>query len=236
MKKYFVFSDVHGFYDEFIRDLLAAGFDMKNNNHILISCGDNFDRGFKSVEMFTFLNNFPAHRKFLIKGNHEYLLEDLAKRKVITSADVHNGTADTYTQFQAALKDENITEVVKFMKNMYDFVDIKGHIFTHGFLPAGDYKNATREEWEMASWIDSSQLLDNLPKIDRMIVVGHKATTLFHDYPDMFIKQKTPEHCGLIALDGTTISTRKINIFVLNEDGTYDNDVYMHILNKIILY
>ncbi|MFI3251938.1 MAG: metallophosphoesterase, partial [bacterium] len=63
MKKYFVFSDVHGHYDELMRDLRLAGFDEKNEEHIIVSCGDNFDRGPKSFEMFVFLNEFPEHRK-----------------------------------------------------------------------------------------------------------------------------------------------------------------------------
>jgi len=40
MKKFFVFSDVHGFYKELMKALDDKGFDMENPNHYIISCGD----------------------------------------------------------------------------------------------------------------------------------------------------------------------------------------------------
>ena len=43
--KYFVSSDIHGFYDEWILALKNKGFDIKNPNHKIIICGDIFDRG-----------------------------------------------------------------------------------------------------------------------------------------------------------------------------------------------
>ena len=45
MKKYFVVSDVHGFYDEMKKALDNAGFDIANPDHIFVSCGDLLDRG-----------------------------------------------------------------------------------------------------------------------------------------------------------------------------------------------
>lgn len=43
--KFFVISDVHGYYDEMVQTLEAAGFDPNNEEHWLISCGDEIDRG-----------------------------------------------------------------------------------------------------------------------------------------------------------------------------------------------
>ena len=37
MPKFFVFSDVHGFYDEFVKALDEAGYDKNNPEHWLIS-------------------------------------------------------------------------------------------------------------------------------------------------------------------------------------------------------
>ena len=39
MKKYFVTSDIHGFYDEFIASLDKAGFNIINPNQNVYSCG-----------------------------------------------------------------------------------------------------------------------------------------------------------------------------------------------------
>ena len=42
--KYFVVSDVHGFYTELKVALDKNGFDINDNNHKLIICGDLMDR------------------------------------------------------------------------------------------------------------------------------------------------------------------------------------------------
>lgn len=44
MKKYFVASDIHSFYTPFIKELNKTGFDLNNEEHILIICGDLFDK------------------------------------------------------------------------------------------------------------------------------------------------------------------------------------------------
>lgn len=45
MKTYFVCSDIHGYFNEWMSSLKDAGFDISNNDHILIVLGDIFDRG-----------------------------------------------------------------------------------------------------------------------------------------------------------------------------------------------
>lgn len=95
MKKYFVSSDIHSFYDEWMSSLNESGFDINNPEHILIVCGDIFDRGTKPLEVYEFLKNLPKERRILIKGNHEYLLNELVARGFELSHDIHNGTYDT---------------------------------------------------------------------------------------------------------------------------------------------
>ena len=95
MKKYFVTSDIHGFYDIFHEALLKAGFEEENPEHILIVCGDIFDRGDQPFEVYNFLRNFPKERRILIRGNHEELLEALVKREECWNHDLHNGTYQT---------------------------------------------------------------------------------------------------------------------------------------------
>ncbi|MBQ8726493.1 MAG: metallophosphoesterase [Clostridia bacterium] len=45
--KYYVVSDVHGFYDELIFALTEKGFFDEKSPHKLIICGDLLDRGEK---------------------------------------------------------------------------------------------------------------------------------------------------------------------------------------------
>ena len=94
-KKYFAISDIHGFYDEMTLALTNAGFELDNPEHILIVCGDIFDRGKKPLEVYSFLRSLPKERRILIKGNHEALLNDLWLRGHEEDHDLHNRTYDT---------------------------------------------------------------------------------------------------------------------------------------------
>ena len=95
MKKYFVCSDIHGFYKEFRAALDEAGYLRYNPEHILIVLGDIFDRGKHPWEIYQFLSHLPKERVVLIKGNHEYLLEKLVQRRHAYDHDYSNGTFGT---------------------------------------------------------------------------------------------------------------------------------------------
>ncbi len=73
--KYFVVSDIHGFYDEAIRDLNNASYDENNPKHKLLVLGDIFDRGPKSKEVYLWLKRLTDEGKCIIlKGNHDSFL------------------------------------------------------------------------------------------------------------------------------------------------------------------
>lgn len=235
MKKYFVFSDVHGHYELLIVSLEKAGFDINNNDHILISCGDNFDRGNNNYGVYNFLTSIPKDRIFLIKGNHEKMLEDVISTFQIFPEDKINGTADTYFELSEKLNDKRLTDVLTFIKSSNYFVQINDHIFVHAFIPLGvDYKTASDMEWEKALWTNTRGILSVLPKLNKTIVCGHVHAKNFHNLNDIFYKKKTNNSCGFIAIDGGAYSTGKINIFVMNEDGSYDNEVYKTTLKDVI--
>ena len=106
MKKYFVVSDIHSFYNEMIDALNEAGFEYNNPNHIFVSCGDLFDRGPDAIECLRFVNDLSDDRKIVIKGNHESLLMDVLDRGYFESYDIHNRTDDTVNQFVSLLNKE----------------------------------------------------------------------------------------------------------------------------------
>ena len=94
--KYFIVSDIHSFYEELKYALDRAGFDVKNKNHTLIVCGDVFDRGSETVELYNFLKTIPEERLVLITGNHELLYFELLKKSFPDSYDFSNHTVDTF--------------------------------------------------------------------------------------------------------------------------------------------
>ena len=100
-KTYFVTSDIHGYASVLKESLKEKGFDKRNPNHILIVCGDVFDRGTEPLEVYKFLKSIPKKRCILIKGNHESLYFDLLKKKFPESHDFSNGTVRTFCQIAA---------------------------------------------------------------------------------------------------------------------------------------
>lgn len=96
--KWFVFSDVHGFYKELMEALNEKGFEINNPNHGIISCGDLLDRGPDAVKCLEFVNAIPRDRKILIRGNHEDLMEEAFLFRGFRLHDIHNKTNDTCYQ------------------------------------------------------------------------------------------------------------------------------------------
>ena len=96
--KYFIVSDVHSFCSELKSALWKAGFNKRNKDHTLIVCGDVFDRGSETVELYKFLTSIPKKRCILIKGNHELLYEELLEKSFPESHDFSNHTVDTFCQ------------------------------------------------------------------------------------------------------------------------------------------
>lgn len=98
MKEYFIVSDIHSFYTQLKDALNNSGFDKKNKDHILIVCGDVFDRGPDAIKVYNFIRSIPKSRRILIKGNHEGLYLRLLKKELPKCYDFSNGTVDTFCQ------------------------------------------------------------------------------------------------------------------------------------------
>ena len=92
MKKYFIASDIHGFYDEWMKALDEKGFDIENEDHIIVVLGDLLDRGPGVVKCLEFVNGLKPERKILIRGNHEDLMEEAMLRGYFKQHDLHNRT------------------------------------------------------------------------------------------------------------------------------------------------
>ena len=101
MPKFFVTSDIHSYYTELITALNNAGFDANNEDHYLVVCGDYFDRGTQSKEMYEYL--MSLERKVLVKGNHDDMMVDMLRRGYPKSHDQHNGTKDTLYQLASTV-------------------------------------------------------------------------------------------------------------------------------------
>lgn len=245
--KFFVISDIHGFYDEMIKALNRAGFDEENPNHFLIALGDYFDRGKQPIAVMRYLRNLE--RKILIRGNHEGLLEDLCNRGTHLMHDATNGTYETVLKFcndytlSFAERCEVVLKRVKpFFSMMQNFFETENYIFVHSWIPLyhkdclpkyytqnrqfefnRNWRTASKEDWENAMWGNPFELAKNfLP--DKTIVFGH-----WHCSAGWAEKENRSEFGedakfdifygdGFIGIDACTARTKKVNCLVLKDN------------------
>lgn len=171
--KYFVMSDIHSFYDEMQEALSKAGFDINNPEHTIIVCGDIFDRGDQTNEVYEFLISLPKERRVLIRGNHEYLLKDAMMRGYLGSHDFSNGTAKTILQLAHSkgyienryIVNDNMVNLVNnkrvwniidwiFSDEWVDYYELDRFIFVHSFIPLG-IKDTGKEDAWFLGWVDT---------------------------------------------------------------------------------
>ncbi|MCM1322843.1 MAG: metallophosphoesterase [Acetobacter sp.] len=202
--KYFVIGDVHGCLNQMKQALSEAGFDPDNENHTLISLGDNFDRGGLSRGVYKYLTHLP--RVICIKGNHEHILEEVFSRGYMTQTDIYNGVASTIGSFSGMSKSQAIftqdlsielarkySGLEKWLADMPPYFETEHYIFTHGWLPYGYYQNRNLSlfdaaDWYEASWINTEeaiayhcqQVKANGADSYKTIVVGHWHTWRLH--------------------------------------------------------
>lgn len=145
MKKYFVFSDTHSFFTILKNELDKKSFDLNNNDHIIIFCGDLFDRGNESKEIYEFIKSIPKSRRILIRGNHEYLFIDALYKDIPDYYDHTNGTFKTlddlsgnrYANWSDLVTDKKLAEIKKWILSdeWIDYYETDNYIFTHSFIP-----------------------------------------------------------------------------------------------------
>lgn len=235
-KKLFVVSDVHGHYSLLKDALDRAGFDNENENHLLVCCGDYFDRGRENVEVLKFFERLK--HKVLLRGNHEDLLLKLFKTGKILPHNYINGTLETLEDFFGKYvinpsddtidfsgKTRTVDRICEFIESTQNYFETENYVFVHGWLPSSvkslsDIVKASESEWEAARWIKWSEKYDNEPPFaDKTIVCGH--------YPSFFAKffdeNRGSQNYdifygnGMIAIDAGTFDTKQVNVLVLED-------------------
>lgn len=194
-------SDLHSFFTPFKKALDEKGFEPSNPDHLLIVCGDVFDRGSESVEMYNFLNSLT--NVVLVRGNHEDLLEEMLLRGYGERHDISNGTIGTVVAFADHISHKyfsvkeccNIVEefIAPFLSKFVNYYESANFIFVHSFIALKsldnlpkyyvknrafkfdpDWRNADNDAWELARWGNPFKLAAaGLNQTDKTIVFGH---------------------------------------------------------------
>ena len=194
--KIFAVSDIHSFFTVFHDELKKKGFEENNPEHLLVICGDLFDRGPETVELIEYISTLT--NVVLVKGNHETLMEKMCDRGYARGHDQTNGTLRTandilYKYDEKCLADQPLTLVREVLQpildRMVDYFETKNYVFVHGWIPMkydttkefAEYGEPTlfdpnwREgDWEMARWFNGiKKAWDGIIVPDKTVVCGH---------------------------------------------------------------
>lgn len=239
--KYFVSSDIHGFYDVWQNALKDKGFDLNNPKHKIILCGDLFDRGNQPKEIIEFVLKHKD-KVILICGNHEDLMEQMIERNSSDYGDLCNGTAQTivdlYPEWQISefdlkkiAKETRLQEVLDMCIYYYE---TKHYIFVHGWIPIiencylydSDWRTARKERWEKARWANPVEMYRyEIYEPNKTIVCGHwHCSALWHEQnPDKYEEFGDKANFepfitkNMIAIDACTTYSHKVNVIVLED-------------------
>lgn len=241
MSKLFVVSDIHGHCALLRKALKTAGFDPENPDHLLICCGDLFDRGPENRKVYDFIRRLP--NKILIRGNHDERLHDLLTKKRAELYDLRNGGEMTLREFFGpGILDQSGRVLLpkygkmagilrRFVESMVDYYETEHYIFTHGWLPLekssnlsavrSDWRDADASDWHTARFSEWPILYNAPSRVPgKTIVCGHRPT----HYAWRFDPARNPEDSGIfygdgmIAIDAGTVRSGKVNVLVLEEE------------------
>ena len=249
--KLFVISDTHSYFDEMKSALDEAGFDPSNENHWLIGCGDYFDRGDQSKEMYKYL--MSIERKVLVKGNHDDMMIDMLERGYPRTHDYSNCTAKTLrhlaedTSDKIAMYNKVSAKFHAIYDRMVEYFETENYIFVHSWIPLyqtdwkrqyqylDNWRDSSEEEWQDARWHNPFQLAKLGLKPDKTIVFGHWHTSwprAFYDFSSKEWGEKADFSIyygdGYIGIDGCTAYTGKVNVLVLEDDFLPQNEEHLN--------
>lgn len=247
MPKFFVASDIHGFYEEFREALSEAGFDRNNSEHWLVTLGDHFDRGRQPLEVMKYL--MGLERCICVRGNHEQLLLDLMNRKYAYTHDWHNGTSQTVVDLAPNAQGFDVAcstayyIVRDFIDSMVDYFETKNHIFVHSWVPVinkdglpshytrnrllefnPDWRKASFKEWEDARWGNPFSIAKQGLLPDKTVVFGHwHCSTGWAEAEGISefghdAKFDPYYGDGFISIDACTVHSGKCNVIVIEDD------------------
>lgn len=151
--KYFVTSDLHSFCAPLKIALAASGFDLNNKDHTLVILGDLFDRGARTRDLYEFLSSIPSERLIVVKGNHEYLLDNLLGSDFPNYSDFQNGTVRTCCQmaykrasYISNLEDDLYIDYMSIQSKAYNYV--LSVVGLEDGKPDTSYEEEAKKRWK----------------------------------------------------------------------------------------
>ena len=197
--KYYVLSDIHGFFTLFQKTLRECGYYDDPAEKKLLLLGDLFDRGEQALALQDYiLELMRTECVILVRGNHEDLFQELvtADRGRPLRHHVHNGTYSTLEQltglsagysWNANMRLARAGRETPLFKTiipaMLDYYETRSYIFTHGWIPCeqwyggmiydADWRHADAAAWREARWINPMEAVRTARPEEKTVVCGH---------------------------------------------------------------
>ncbi len=243
-KKLFVVSDVHGHCTLLKEALERAGFDKDDPRHLLVCCGDYFDRGNENVEVLKFFERIK--HKVLLRGNHEDMLDLLFQDGRILPHHRKNGTMITLENFFGKYffnplddtidfsgKTRTVDRICEFIDETINYYETENFVFVHGWLPENGKTKEGRINVSDLNWTEARKMrwtdeyTGRRPLEDKTLVCGHMPCF----YANEVDKNRSKNDAdifygnGFIAIDGGTFDSKQVNVLVL-EENISEADLY----------
>lgn len=177
---HYVMSDLHGYYDKFIKMLSYIKFDSKQD--VLYILGDVLDRGPDGIKILQYC--MEKSNIFLIMGNHEEMLIDYIEglTNVVDQNQYIETCYDTISSFSALSMKER-TKIHKYLKSLpYDKelrVMGKDYYLVHG-KPSNETDEALRKFEMTHKRIPKDD--KNFKYQDKIVIFGHTPTIYYYNW------------------------------------------------------
>jgi serine/threonine protein phosphatase 1 len=239
MKKYFLFSDVHGEFSALLASLDKSGFESDNEEHILVCLGDSFDRGNENAHMLEFLYQYDQKdRLMMIFGNHDQMLYEFMLNKDSLFNVMNNGLNRTIDNLSGLnvwdhimtrqnLLVEKIKEKYPYLLNflekysMTNEIEIGDYILTHGgYSPLNALHKES--EWTPDNWANTERFVEKFHNSEeyqshKKYVFGHWHATKLNSRFNGNNKDYTFIYNNYIGIDACTNLSGFVNIYVIDE-------------------
>jgi len=224
--RYFVISDIHGFYDVMVESLTKSGYDSTNENHHLLILGDMFDRGHQSKEVLHYIYDlYQSNKATVLLGNHDTFLIELLQGdhgKAYFNM-LYNGFGLTLESLSGIEPDlDNLPTIqerilqeypylLEWLKSLPYFIEIGDYIFVHGGIDGG------KLDWRSMSsphdFIWSREHL--LPAIEgKTVVAGHTRVPTIRRQTNNYhlLHLHHPEDFDILYMDGKILIDRYVEV------------------------
>lgn len=238
--KIFAVSDIHGHCKELKDALEMSGFEKNNPEHLLICCGDYFDRGTENREVMKFFER--TENKVMLLGNHEDMLKEILTAGRLKEHNYLNGTHLTVTEFfgknaidsfgmiDFSGRYRDLDRLEEFLGEMKNYYETEKYIFTHGWLPTDisggihvkeNFRSLPDSMWKKARWIKWTDMYGICPLLsDKTLVCGHMPVQYAYRISPLRSRENSDIFYGegLTAIDGGVFAEGKINVLVLEDE------------------